>query len=69
VENPDADRLYRRLGYRPLGLPERYLSWTASDAQGRAVSEGEWVRYLAKPLVERAGSGVARPEGFEPATF
>lgn len=52
IDNADAERLYHERGYRPLDVPKRYLSWTAWDAEGRAVSEGEWVRYLAKRLTE-----------------
>jgi GNAT superfamily N-acetyltransferase len=61
TQNRDAERLYRRRGYRPLLLPERYLSWTAWDAEGRTLTEGEWVRYLAKRLPNVAAADGSPP--------
>ena len=50
TDNPDAKRLYERLGYVDWGHGEFLISWEYIDRNGNTGTESEIVTYMYKPL-------------------
>jgi len=50
LDNPDAERLYRRLGYRDADIPPYESRWSFTDASGKTIEIRETDRYLVKEL-------------------
>jgi len=50
LENPRAEALYRRLGYRDFGVPEVVDTWTERRRFRRPLEYAEVGRYLVKAL-------------------
>jgi len=50
TDNPDAKRLYKRLGYVDWGYGDFLISWEYIDLDGNTGTESEIVTYMYKPL-------------------
>lgn len=51
VDNKDALRLYRRLGYRPVHDVPYRSHWSFTDSDGNTHTGQEWQMDLWKPLI------------------
>ncbi|WP_265525173.1 GNAT family N-acetyltransferase [Paenibacillus sp. JDR-2] len=49
-DNPDAKRLYEKLGYADWGHGDFTISWGYMDAEGNSGVESEIVTFMHKPL-------------------
>ncbi|RAP76981.1 GNAT family N-acetyltransferase [Paenibacillus montanisoli] len=49
-DNPDAKRLYEKLGYIDWGCGDFTISWESKDAGGNSRIDSEVVTFLQKPL-------------------
>jgi hypothetical protein len=50
ADNPDAKRLYERLGYVDWGQGEFLIRWEYVDKTGQTRTDSEIVTYMSKPL-------------------
>ncbi|SEO75940.1 GNAT family N-acetyltransferase [Paenibacillus sp. OV219] len=49
-DNPDANRLYKKLGYVDWGYGDFTISWKCMDADGNSRVDSDVVTFLQKPL-------------------